>query len=164
MNTRCFFVERTGVTRTVPHVCDVQNCDAGPEEEIEWRRTDTGETQFISYYFSPAVFGPGAMWFQEYIDEHDGAMYKGNGSWNNDDGSHLLVYTPGGQWDIDSRASNCDQQNERTHRCWVRRGMPPDVTVDKNGHTCGAGAGSIRAGSFHAMLTNGELIPCPDSV
>ena len=80
--------------------------------------------------------------------------------WNDctDERGHLLVVCPSGQsWDIDSRASNCTMPDDRTHRCWVRHGEPPNLTVDKAGKTCAAGAGSIIAGSYHGFLRNGEL-------
>jgi hypothetical protein len=41
----------------------------------------------------------------------------------------------------------------------VRHGEAPNITVDKNGVTCGAGAGSIQCGSYHGFLRNGELVP-----
>lgn len=46
------------------------------------------------------------------------------------------------------------------HACWVRHGEPPNVTVDKNGVTCRAGAGSIIADDFHGFLRNGWLTEC----
>lgn len=72
-------------------------------------------------------------------------------------GRHLWVQTPGGSWCIDSRASNCTLPYDYEHRCWVRHGDPPVVTVDKHGLTCSAGAGSIQCGSYHGFLQNGRL-------
>lgn len=73
-------------------------------------------------------------------------------------GPHLIVMTPGSEWNIDSRASNCGLPYDYAHRCWIRHGEPPLVTVDKaGGATCTAGAGSIQAGSYHGFLTGGEL-------
>lgn len=78
--------------------------------------------------------------------------------WDNCDGRHLMATCPNGDvWDIDGRASNCTMPEERTHRCWVRHGEPPDITVDKNGHTCSAGAGSIATGDYHGFLQNGSF-------
>jgi hypothetical protein len=72
-----------------------------------------------------------------------------------------MVVLPNGHiWDVDGRASNCDMKEDRTHRCWVRHGDPPNVHVDKNGHTCHAGAGSILSGNYHGFLHNGELTNC----
>jgi hypothetical protein len=61
-------------------------------------------------------------------------------------------------WVIDGRASNCDQKDDKAHRCWVRHGSVGDrLTVDKNGHTCGAGAGSIAVPGYHGFLRDGWL-------
>jgi len=70
------------------------------------------------------------------------------------------VILPNGiPWDIDSRAGNCALKDDRLHRCWVRTGEPPDVTVGKSGGpTCAAGAGSIQGGDWHGFLRNGELV------
>lgn len=75
--------------------------------------------------------------------------------WDNCDGVHVYSITPNGvTWDIDGRASNCTMEKERTHRCWVRTGSPEDgnLHVDKNGHTCAAGAGSIAVTGWHGFL------------
>jgi hypothetical protein len=78
--------------------------------------------------------------------------------WSNCDGRHWEVICPGGDyWDINSRASNCTMRDDGTHRCWVVHGEPPNVHVDKSGHTCGAGAGSIQTSNWHGFLHNGEL-------
>lgn len=83
--------------------------------------------------------------------------------WDNHKGPHLNAVLPNGHyWNIDSRASNCTLQQDRTHRCWVRTGEPPNVHVDKNGHTCDAGAGSIwsnqgQPDQWHGYLHNGEF-------
>lgn len=74
-----------------------------------------------------------------------------------EDGPCLTVMTPGGVWRIDSRASNCGSPYDYEHRCWVRHGEPPAVTVDKEGVTCVAGAGSIQCGDFHGFLRDGAL-------
>ena len=74
-------------------------------------------------------------------------------------GEHLYAVLPNGRyWDIDSRASNCGRPDDRTHRCWVRHGEPPNVTVDKQGDTCTAGAGSILADDYHGFLRAGEFV------
>lgn len=138
---RCFLVEpiwgEPGSSR-FPH-----ETRWNPERRqvLAWRRSDTGEQ--ADY---PSAFGPGAMWF----------AYYSNGSWDNESCPHLMVVTPnGGHWDIDSRCSNCTLPNDKQHRCWVRHGDPPNVTVDKAGSTCSAGAGSIITGSYHGFLRNG---------
>lgn len=76
-------------------------------------------------------------------------------------GMHLHCILPNNfGWDIDSRASNCTKPEDKTHRCWVRHGDPPNVTVNKAGHTCEAGAGSIMVPGWHGFLTNGQLNGC----
>lgn len=94
---------------------------------------------------------PGAMWFEDWLPR--------NYFWDNLEGpGHLMVMLPNGsEWNIDSRASNCTLPSDRTHRCWVRSGEPPNVTAGKGGRTCAAGAGSILAGSYHGFLQNGIL-------
>lgn len=79
--------------------------------------------------------------------------------WDNCSGEHVLVCIPDGTfWDSSWRASNCTMKEDRLHRCWVLHGEWPNVTVDKNGLTCGAGAGSIVGhGGWHGFLTNGKL-------
>lgn len=69
---------------------------------------------------------------------------------------------------IDGVASNCDKKDDRDHRCWIRHGTPPNITVNKDVinqpasalTTCNAGAGSIQTSNWHGMLQNGELNPC----
>lgn len=100
---------------------------------------------------------PGDMFFNNYHEPNESCP----AGWTNCDGNHLFVILPNGNtWDIDSRASNCTMPNEKTHRCWVRHGEPPNVHVDKNGVTCAAGAGSIMSGNYHGFLHNGELVQC----
>lgn len=123
--------------------------DGGPATD-HWVRPDTGETQR-----SPHLFGPGAMWIATWL------MGDSGGRWHpGPDGNILIVETPGGSWNIDSRASNCDRRDDHVHHCWIRHGEPPNITVDKNGDTCGAGAGSIQCGSYHGFLRNGHLEQC----
>jgi hypothetical protein len=120
-----------------------------------WRDSKTGsERGCIS------EFGPGAMWRADWYGRSDGSGLYG-WDWDNLREPPLHVHTPGGDWNIDSRASNCTLPKDRTHRCWVRTGEPPNVNVSKGGpgaHTCGAGAGSIRAGDYHGFLRNGYLV------
>jgi hypothetical protein len=78
---------------------------------------------------------------------------------NSPDGLYLMVILPNGRhWAVDSEASNCTRKGE-PHQCWVRHGNPRDcqLTVDKNGDTCAAGAGSIQAGDYHGFLRDGVL-------
>jgi hypothetical protein len=90
---------------------------------------------------------PGMMW--------DAWWYSRKGP----DGLSLVVICPGGsEWMIDSRASNCTMKDDEVHRCWVRHGTPPELTVDKNGNTCAAGAGSIQTSNWHGFLRGGCLV------
>lgn len=76
------------------------------------------------------------------------------------DGHSYVVKTPGGDWCIDTRASNCTMPNDNIHKCWCRHGEAPNFTVNKIGNTCTAGAGSIQIGKYHGFLINGELTDC----
>lgn len=60
-------------------------------------------------------------------------------------------------WHIDGSASNCTMPEDKVHRCWVRHGEAPELTIDKDGNTCAAGAGSIGADGYHGFLRNGYL-------
>jgi hypothetical protein len=90
-------------------------------------------------------------------DAPDGAMWDARWyPWKGPDGRCLVVKCPGGSdWVIDSRASNCTMPDDSEHRCWVRHGEPPAITVDKDGLTCQAGGGSIQAGDYHGFLRGG---------
>lgn len=82
--------------------------------------------------------------------------------WDNCTGSHLYVVCPDGRWwNVDSKASNCTMKDDRLHRCWIRHGDPArgDLTVDKDGRTCQAGAGSIDTGTYHGRLIGGVFSP-----
>jgi hypothetical protein len=107
-----------------------------------YRRSDTGEETTIRE--APA----GAMWDAWWFPE----------DWKVE-GQYLLVKCPNGsEWAIDSRASNCTMKEDwPNHRCWIRHGTPPNITVDKKGRTCKAGAGSIWAGDYHGHLENGQF-------
>jgi len=120
---------------------------------------------------------PGAMY---YADWYDWPEAKGP------DGRALIVILPpdGHPWHVDGRANNCDSPcatcghryyehnaaakdrafkcdryvDAKPHKCWVRHGTPPNVHVDKNGVTCGAGAGSIQTPRYHGFLNQGRLV------
>jgi len=98
---------------------------------------------------------PGAMWYCEWMRGCEGGPWMGG---DPPDG-WLAVRLPNGHdWMPDTRARNCTMPEDNAHRCWVREGEPPNVTVTKNGPTCGAGAGSIGSGSYHGFLRGGVLI------
>jgi hypothetical protein len=120
-----------------------------PERMYRVQGTDT----LVTLRNAPA----GAMWYATWLEKYD--AYKGP------DGRCLIVKLPNGNdWTIDSRASNCTLPNDTVHKCWIRHGTPPNITVDKNGFTCAAGAGSILSGQgdrhYHGFLINGELREC----
>lgn len=112
-----------------------------------YRRHDTGD----EYTLRSAP--PGACWDAPWMREHAVGP----------DGRTLVVRLPDHHdWIIDSRASNCTLPGDNEHRCWVRHGRPEDGTlhVDKNGLTCGAGAGSIQTPRWHGFLHHGALTTC----
>lgn len=122
---------------------DAWQCNRNPL----FSRSDTGE--LVGLMDAPA----GALWYADWLTTE---RYKGP------DGRTLCARTPGGDWIIDSVASNCTLRDDESHRCWMRHGTPPNVTVNKEpeppfDHTCSAGAGSIQAGAYHGFLTNGEF-------
>jgi hypothetical protein len=100
---------------------------------------------------------PGDVFWEDWLPE--------NTYWDNHKGPHLMAVCPNGtRWNVDSRASNCELPDDKTHRCWVRHGKPEDGTlhVDKQGHTCKAGGGSIwvdkgTPNEYHGMLHNGQF-------
>jgi hypothetical protein len=91
---------------------------------------------------------PGAMWYADWM-----------GEWaHGPDGRTLVVKLPDGhQWTVDAEATNCTRKGDRAHKCWIRNGEPPMVTVGKDGETCAAGAGSIASPGYHGFLRAGVL-------
>jgi len=109
-----------------------------------YTRSDTG--QEIVLRDAPE----GAMWEATWFRNIPGCV--------GDDGRAIICRVPTmHDWNIDGDCSNCTRPNE-PHRCWVRHGEPPNLTVDKNGNTCSAGAGSILTSTWHGFLRNGELV------
>lgn len=130
-----------------------------------YRRTDTGGIISLKT--------PGAMYH---------ATWLTGDYWVGPDGNALMVILPDGHaWHVDGRANNCDSpckncgqpysvhhagnapcmkyDDVRPHKCWIRHGTVPHITVDKNGVTCGAGAGSIMTDKWHGFLRDGVLAP-----
>lgn len=132
-----------------------------------YRRTDNGQEMILDE--APA----GAIWNAWW-------MLRGDADRAGPDGMYLMCKMPGDyDWAIDGRASNCDSpckhcgkpyhvhpieghhyEDARPHKCWIRQGTLPNITVGKNGITCGAGAGSIVVPGWHGFLINGELRQC----
>lgn len=134
-----------------PNAC---SCGYQFQEDDEWdrfveqiyRRGDTGEE------FARRDIPAGGMWFDPWCDEFFQPQSE----------HCLTVMTPGGgEWQVDGPASNCtmlEDRRQEKHHCWLRHGIPPDITVDKaGGQTCNAGAGSIQCGNYHGFLRNGHL-------
>jgi len=117
-----------------------------------YKRADTGEEVSIR------VSEPGMMWDAWWMPD----CYKGA------DGRCLVVVCPDRhEWMIDGVASNCTMRDDRNHRCWVRHGEPPNLTVDKDvrpettpsaATTCEAGAGSIQTSNYHGFLRGGVFV------
>lgn len=143
-----------------PTKCDECSYLFKPEDhwqdwkEQVYERTDTGERRVLHDRAPANELGipaaePGASWDAWWMP------FK-----RNPDGIYLMVRLPDGHdWTVDSRASNCTMPDDNEHRCWVRHGDPREcrVTVDKNGLTCAAGAGSIQSARWHGFLRNGLL-------
>lgn len=111
-----------------------------------YRRVDTGEEMITRD--APA----GAMWRATWLEKVVGFFGVDGQSW--------IVKTPGGDWAIDTQASNCTRKDDLVHKCWCRHGVAPDFTIDKSGETCQAGAGSIMIGNYHGFLRGGYLESC----
>jgi hypothetical protein len=113
--------------------------------EREYQRVDASE--YMTLKTAPA----GAMWNAEW--------FRGYPWCSGPYGRSMMVKLPNGNdWLIDGPASNCTRPNE-PHKCWIRHGEPPKLTVNKTGgDTCAAGAGSILSGNYHGFLTDGYLV------
>lgn len=143
-----------------PHTC-AQLCGYEFTDDDRWqrwteliyRRTDTSELRVL-HQGAPAPDAPsaepGACWDAWWMPFSRGA-----------DGIYLMVRCPDGHdWSVDSRASNCTMPDDDVHHCWIRHGDPREchVTVDKDGLTCSAGAGSIQTPDWHGFLRDGRLV------
>lgn len=151
MNIKCTFWEYTG--EMTPWIDGVTADGTSYRYQCPiYRNAETGEEL-------PSRDLPvGAMWYEHGdCDEYYRHKYPKGGQC---DGKFLVVNTPGGEWHVDARATNCTLPDEHAHYCWVCHGVPPMITVDKNGNTCSAGAGSIAIGEYHGFLRNGELTDC----
>lgn len=110
-----------------------------------FRRSDNGALETLG------EAKPGAMWFAPWYS--DSAEFRGP------DGKTLVVRLPDGHdWIVDSRAANCSKRQDKVHKCWVRHGEAPNITVDKQGNTCAAGGVSIATPKWHGFLRDGYLV------
>lgn len=180
MSIECFLVvranERTTLIPGKPFCCDppVEGCEPVPDREetiFDAVRADNRQVLMADTQWMRGL-PPGAMYWQSM---KEATRPSGPDDWPKEgyvrptphaartpsytfqDGDHLEVVTPGGLWNVDSRASNCTMPYDYEHRCWVRHGDVPVITVDKAGLTCSAGAGSIQCGTYHGFLQNGHL-------
>lgn len=132
-----------------------KKCDCGYEFTEEdmyqiFKETQYKDAKGNAYTLPTAPVGAiwRAWWYEEVKDMRG------------PDGKCYVCKTPGGDWVIDSRASNCTRRDDSEHKCWCRHGEAPNFTVNKVGNTCAAGAGSILIGNYHGFLINGELTSC----
>jgi hypothetical protein len=142
-----------------PTTCAECGYHFGPQDrlfmsyDLLWSRSDGGPETTL--HDAP----PGAMWYADWMTEglpNDPADQR----WRGPDGRCLMVMVPPHhEWCVDGRCSNCTRPDDRVHKCWVRHGEPPLITVDKEGNTCAAGAGSVITSSWHGFLRNGYLEP-----
>lgn len=106
-------------------------------QHLVYQRADTGAIVTLP------ECGPGAMW--------DAWWLRGFND-PGPDGRHLMVRTPGGDWEVDGRATNCQRPDWKEHHCWQRSGTVPDVLVQRGPGPCGTGGGSIGVGGYHGFL------------
>ena len=112
----------------------------------------------LRYDTEDGALHPGDMYRIPLHRDAEGRCDPENGSWENCSGRHLHVVLPNGhRWDVDHRAANCTLPEDGVHRCWVRQGEVPRITVDKDGVTCGAGGASVKSGEYHGYLVDGVL-------
>lgn len=149
IRTQCYLLTKTD--KTIPYEYDLGSGRKGQSRLPLYRREDTG--QELTLNDAP----PGAIWRATWFEGTDVKDMRLVGF----DGQSWCCKLPGGStWVIDSRASNCGDKNDDTHRCWIRHGTAPKFTVDKNGKTCSAGGGSIEANGWHGFLRDGWLEQC----
>lgn len=80
----------------------------------------------------------GAMWFADWLTGHHRGNYHRT---QRGDGPHLIVKTPGGEWDIDAPSSNGPDG-------WTRTGEAPNITARPS---------IVMPNGYHAFLTAGVL-------
>lgn len=141
-------------------------------ESCDYLFTDTDAWQIFTSRLWEGVDPNGVKVTASLRDMPIGAMWDAywcGDCWKGLDGKSYTVKIPpdGHDWSIDAVASNCDAHDDREHRCWIRHGVAPNLTVDKDCssdasavRTCKAGAGSIQTPQWHGFLTKGVLVPC----
>jgi len=125
--------------------------------DMTWKEGNLTTGELTTIRHAP----PGAIWNAPWMTKYP--------QWTGADGLSLHFKGPDGrEFSIDHRASNCTLPNDDVHKCWIRHGTPPDITVDKRAGipgasaatTCGAGAGSFVSANWHGFLRNGHLENC----
>lgn len=101
-----------------------------------WVRKDTGQTMQLDE--APA----GAMWYAPWLEGIPDFQ-------NTPDGRVLIVRTPGGEWNIDSKSTNGGG--------WTRSGTPPKVTANPSILTGKKADGNWI---YHGWLRDGQLVEC----
>lgn len=161
----------------VPDV-DQVNGDTWPHDDPRWpvecergcgyRFVDDDQWQLSTWHEYTSPQRPGETFTLRPGEEIPGAMWDATWwPWKGPDGRSICVVLPNGHtWGIDMVATNCTRPDDkatppeqRQHWCWLRHGEPPVLTVDKDGPTCAAGAGSILSGDYHGFLRNGVFEP-----
>jgi hypothetical protein len=126
-----------------PNIC--HSCGVAAPE-------DANRAHFFGYLYDTDTMmpEPGDLYFWE----HD----EGNcpAEWMPCNGAHLIAVLPdGSERDLDGRDPRCAAPENSLHRCWIRKGDPPYLTVSKQGRTCGEGAGGITGSDWFGYLRNG---------
>lgn len=110
----------------------------------------------------------GMMWDAFWMRDRYEASEDGPG-WVNvgPDGLTLVICVPT-KHDFmpEMRASNCTMKRDGTHHCWVRHGdaRKNECHIDKIGHTCAAGAGSIVTSTWHGFIHHNCVTDVPDDL
>lgn len=141
-----------------PTHCDTCRTLIEPEDRIHsiaecllFERMDTGEFKRLHEFGAGTIFPTPSEWLNLGLE------------WDNLPNRPAYgIKTPGGIWYPDKRAKNCTLPDDREHRCWVIHGEPPNLTINKLGHTCEAGNGSVLLGSWHGSVSDGYLVEFND--
>jgi hypothetical protein len=165
--TRCDHCDATvPEIEWVPCNCGKPGCvktsERSPQRQVSRRvlyQAKAGDTAVR------AELAPGDMYWATWFRcaESGHCIY----GWTNCDGKHLVICCPSTDgtvhpWDVNGRASNCTLPEDTLHRCWIIEGDPEtgNISVTKNGRTCGAGGGSIQTSDYHGVASGGVLRTC----
>lgn len=96
----------------------------------------------------------GAMWSASWLE--DMPQYTGP------DGLSLHLRTPYGDWLIDRRSESCTRKEKKgdIHKCWIRHGTPPNITITRNDCNPGENSVMFRSLGTSLIIRNGEIIDC----